>query len=96
MPLVLACGLLASLGALALRFRRARDWPVVATAVLAVGMAHYMLVRPDLFHAAPLDVIGSIVAAWAVTGGLEGRRAGDGRRATAALGLGVLAVACLL
>src|SRR5207249_2234129 len=31
-----------------------------------LGMAHYLLVRTDLFHAAPLAVMVSVLAAWAI------------------------------
>lgn len=66
LPLALVVGLAAALLALTLRFRRERDWPVLATALFAVGMAHYLVVRPDYFHGAPLAVGGSILAAWAI------------------------------
>ena len=66
-PLVLVAGLLASLVSVALRARRETEWPKVAVAVFAVGMAHYLLVRPDLFHTAPLAVLVSVLAAWAVS-----------------------------
>jgi hypothetical protein len=65
LPLALLAGLAASLIALLLRARRA-DWAWLAAAVFAVGMAHYLIVRPDEFHTAPLAVMVSVLAAWAV------------------------------
>jgi len=67
LPLALLITLASSLVVLALCFTRRRDWPLIAGAVFAVGMAHYMLVRPDYFHTAPLAVVAAIVAAWAVS-----------------------------
>jgi hypothetical protein len=65
LPLALVIGLAASLLALLLRARR-DDWPWVATAVFALGMTHYLIVRPDEFHTAPLAVMVSVLAAWAM------------------------------
>ncbi|HEX8053795.1 MAG TPA: hypothetical protein VF517_12450 [Thermoleophilaceae bacterium] len=65
LPLALAIGLAGGLLALALRLRRADPWPV-ATAVFAIGMGHYLLVRADIFHTAPLAVMVAILAAWAL------------------------------
>jgi hypothetical protein len=65
LPLVLVIGLVASLAALALRFERERWWQLAA-AVFAIGMAHYLVTRPDAFHTAPLAVMVSVLAAWAV------------------------------
>ena len=65
LPLALVVGLAGGLLALALRFTRADPWPA-ATAVFAIGMGHYLLVRADLFHTAPLAVMVSILAAWAL------------------------------
>ena len=47
---------------------RASRWWQLATAVFACGMAHYLSIRPDLFHTAPLEVMLSILAAWALAG----------------------------
>ena len=71
LPLALMIGLAGGLIALALRFTRANPWPA-ATAVFAIGMGHYLLVRADLFHTAPLAVMAAILAAWA----LAARRGG--------------------
>jgi hypothetical protein len=65
LPLALVVGLAGALLALALRFRRER-WPEVATAVFALGTAHYLVTRPDAFHTAPLAVMVAILAAWAI------------------------------
>jgi hypothetical protein len=67
LPLALVAGLAGALVALALRFRRER-WPQLATAVFALGTAHYLLTRPDVFHAAPLAVMVAVLAAWAIAG----------------------------
>ena len=65
LPLALVIGLVGGLVALALRFDRADPWPA-ATAVFAIGMGHYLLVRADLFHTAPLAVMVAILAARAL------------------------------
>ena len=65
LPLALVIGLAGGLLALALRFTRADPWPA-ATAVFAIGMGHYLLVRADIFHTAPLAVMVAILAAWAL------------------------------
>jgi hypothetical protein len=65
LPLTLVVGLAGGLVALALRFSREDPWPA-ATAVFAIGMGHYLLVRADLFHTAPLAVMVAILAAWAL------------------------------
>jgi hypothetical protein len=92
LPLALVAGLAGALLALALRFRRER-WPQIASAVFAIGMAHYLLVRPDLFHTAPLAVMVSVLAAWAIAE----RRTGFERspRGIAALAGALLAAAGL-
>ena len=63
LPLVLVLGLVGALAALALRFDRERWWQVAA-AVFAIGMAHYLLTRPDVFHTAPLAVMVAVLGAW--------------------------------
>lgn len=65
LPLALVLGLAGSLLALGLRFRRER-WPQVASAVFALGMTHYLVTRPDVFHTAPLAVMVAVLAAWAI------------------------------
>lgn len=79
LPLVLLAGLAGSLAWVVLRFRRADPGPVAA-AVFAVGMAHYLLVRTDLFHTAPLAVMVAVLAAWAVADVLARRRTPDATR----------------
>jgi hypothetical protein len=74
LPLALVIGLAGALAALAARFRRADPAPVAA-AVFAIGMAHYLLVRTDLFHTSPLAVMVGVVAAWAMAGSLSDARA---------------------
>jgi hypothetical protein len=65
LPLALVVGLGAAVLALALRYRRENAWQV-ATVVFAGGMAHYLVVRADIFHTAPLAVMVSVLAAWAL------------------------------
>jgi hypothetical protein len=65
LPLALVIGLAAALLSLLLRARR-DDWAWLASAVFALGMTHYLIVRPDEFHTAPLVVLVSVLAAWAV------------------------------
>jgi hypothetical protein len=79
LPLALVAGLAGSLAALGLRFTRER-WPQVAVAVFAIGMAHYLVTRADVFHTAPLAVMVSVLASWAVSDA-RGRR--HARRAVA-------------
>jgi hypothetical protein len=83
LPLALVLGLVGSLVALGLRFERGRWWQAGA-AVLAVGMAHYLVTRPDVFHTAPLAVMVAVLASWALADrGYEAVYA-DGRSRTAA------------
>jgi hypothetical protein len=75
LPLVLVIGLVASLAALAVRFERRAHWWQLATAVFAVGMAHYLITRPDAFHTAPLAVMVALLASWAWADGKRARAA---------------------
>ena len=90
LPLALVIGLVGGLLSLALRFTRADPWPA-ATAVFAIGMGHYLLVRADLFHTAPLAVMVAILAAWA----MPSLRARQGPRARRVLGALAAAAAAL-
>jgi hypothetical protein len=72
LPLALLVGLAGGLVALAVRFRRDDPWPV-ASAVFALGMAHYLLVRTDEFHTAPLAIMVAVLGAWAIAGPWAGR-----------------------
>ncbi len=65
LPLALVLGLVGSLVALALRFDRGRWWQLAA-AVFAIGMGHYLITRPDLFHTAPLAVMVAVLGSWAI------------------------------
>lgn len=102
LPLALVAGFAGSLLVLALDFRRERDWPLIATAVYGAGMAHYLLVRPDAFHTAPLAVLVAVLGAWALaaareTLGARERRSSWRRTATlAAATLAALAIAYAL
>jgi hypothetical protein len=101
LPLALVIGLAGALLALALRFRPER-WPQVASAVFALGTAHYLVTRPDVFHTAPLAVMVAVLAAWAIAGRCEpepataedAERSGAAARRVAGLaGAGLAAVA---
>jgi hypothetical protein len=88
LPLVLVVGLVGSLAGLGLRFERERWWQLAA-AVFAVGTAHYLYTRPDVFHTTPLVVMVAVLGAWAIGSvGLPGRR----RLGLAAAGLAALAL----
>ena len=96
LPLALVVGLAGALLALALRFRRER-WPQVATVVFALGTAHYLVTRPDAFHAAPLAVMVAVLAAWAIAGRREGQAAprgspASGRRIASTAGVALAGV----
>ena len=78
LPLALVLGLAGALAALASRFDRERWWQAAA-AVFAVGMAHYLVTRPDLFHTAPLAVMVAVLGAWAMAGRREPGRAPPAR-----------------
>ena len=82
LPLALVLGLAGALLALALRFRRER-WPQVATVVFALGTAHYLVTRPDVFHTAPLAVMVAVLAAWAIAERREKQPAAAGSGASA-------------
>ncbi len=62
-PLLMVIDLAAVLAVLALGFRRDR-WMHVAVAVFGVGMAHYLVTRPDAFHVGPLAVVLAAPSAW--------------------------------
>ena len=91
LPLALVAGLAGALLALTLRFRRER-WPQVATAVFALGTAHYLLTRPDVFHAAPLAVMVAVLAGWAIAGRREKQPAATGSGAPARRVAGIAGV----
>ncbi|MEA2374113.1 MAG: hypothetical protein QOD53_576 [Thermoleophilaceae bacterium] len=71
LPLVLVVGLAGAIAAVFLRARRVDPGPIAA-AVFAIGMAHYLVVRPDLFHTAPLAVMVAVLGAWALAGPWRG------------------------
>jgi hypothetical protein len=78
LPVVLMIGLAGAVGALALRFTRERWWQVAA-GVFAIGMAHYLVTRPDVFHTAPLAVMVAVLGSWAVAERAEPARGGAAR-----------------
>jgi hypothetical protein len=101
LPLALVIGLAGALLALALRFRLER-WAQVASAVFALGAAHYLVTRPDAFHTAPLAVMVAVLGAWAIAGRREPERAtaedseragADARRVAGLAGAGLAALA---
>jgi hypothetical protein len=69
LPLALLVGAGGALVAVAARLRRDDPWPLAA-AVFAAGMAHYMLVRTDEFHTAPLAVMVAVLGSWALASAL--------------------------
>ena len=75
LPLALMIGLAGAIAALALRFTRERWWQVAA-GVFAIGMAHYLVTRPDVFHTAPLAVMLAVLAAWALAERTQPARGG--------------------
>lgn len=97
LPLVAVLGFAGSVAALAGSFRRSTDWTVLAAAIFGLGMAHYLFVRADIFHTAPLVVIDAVLAAWAISAWREADPAGPARRivvgAGALLAAGSLAYA---
>ena len=90
LPLVLMIGLVGAVAALALRYTRARWWQV-AGGVFAIGMAHYLVTRPDAFHTAPLAVMVAVLASWAVASRADPAR--GGRLRSVGVVAAVLAVA---
>jgi hypothetical protein len=95
LPLVLVIGLAAGLAALARASSREAAWRL-AVAIFAIGMGHYLITRPDVFHTAPLAVMASVLVAWAF-GARGGEAAGAGRAIAdrSGLALAVVAVAVL-
>ncbi len=75
-PLLLLLQLAAVLAVLALRFKR-ENWFHVPVAVFAIGMAHYLLTRPDAFHVGPLAVVLAAPSAWVLSYALEALRGRD-------------------
>jgi hypothetical protein len=84
LPLALVVGLVGSLVALGLHFERGPWWQLAA-AVFAVGMAHYLITRADVFHTAPLAVMVAVLGSWAIAGRDEGVRLRPLRNAALAL-----------
>lgn len=92
LPLVLILGLFGALAALAFGFGRERWWQLAA-AVFAVGMTHYMITRPDLFHTAPLAVMVAVLASWALAERGERARGRALRMAATVVAAGAVAYA---
>jgi hypothetical protein len=93
LPLVLVVGLAVGLLGLARTWSRDTGWRL-AVGVFGIGMAHYLITRPDVFHTAPLGVVSAVLVGWAASG----REAVAPARAIAqrsAPALAVLAVAVL-
>ena len=91
LPLVAVLGYAGSSAGLLAGFSRRRDWPVVASIVFGLGMAHYLFVRADVFHTAPLVVVGSVLGAWAIASALGMTASPDLPRRLVAIGGAVLA-----
>ena len=91
LPLVAVLGYLGSSAGLLASFARRRDWATVATIFFGLGMGHYLLVRADIFHTAPLVVIGSVLAAWAIASAVRNGEALDLPRRLVAVGGAALA-----
>lgn len=97
LPLALVLGLAGALVALSLQFDRGLWWQVAA-AVFGIGMAHYLVTRPDVFHTAPLAVMLAVLGSWAIAEPrrervAEGASAGPGRKPIAVLGLAAAGLA---
>jgi hypothetical protein len=82
-PLVLVVGLAVGLSGLALTWSRETTWRL-AVGVFAIGTAHYLITRPDVFHTAPLGVMVAVLVGWAASGKREAAAAQSGRAAPAA------------
>jgi hypothetical protein len=67
LPLVLVVGLAVGLLGLARTWSRDSAWRL-AVGVFGIGMAHYLITRPDVFHTAPLAVVAAVLVGWAVSG----------------------------
>jgi hypothetical protein len=87
LPLVLVIGLATGLVALARTSSREAAWRL-AVAIFAIGMGHYLITRPDVFHTAPLAVMASVLVAWALGSSVFASVAG---RALAVVAVAVLA-----
>ena len=72
LPLALVVGLAVGLAAVARSWRR-EGAQRLAVAVFAIGMAHYLITRADVFHTAPLAVMVALLLAWAVGGATVSR-----------------------
>jgi len=65
LPLMLTIAAAGTLVSLTIQNRR-KLAAIAAPVVFTIGMGNYMLVRPDEFHTAPLEVMTAITAAWAI------------------------------
>jgi len=98
LPLVLVVGLAVGLLGLARTWSAQTAWRL-AVAVFGIGMAHYLVTRPDVFHTAPLGVVAAVLVGWAASGGAAGGgRSGRALRSLAGRwgpALAIVAVAVL-
>jgi hypothetical protein len=99
LPLVLVVGLAIGLAGLARTWSRAGAWRL-AVGVFGIGMAHYLITRPDVVHTAPLAVVVAVLVGWAISGAAPASRSVAARRlavrsgpVVALLGVAVLAYA---
>lgn len=66
LPVVLLLGFAGGALALALTFSRRHDYALLALLTFSLGMAHYLIVRPDVFHTAPLAVCVAVIGVIAI------------------------------
>jgi hypothetical protein len=82
LPVVLLIGFAGGALALLLSSKGRRDYALAALLIFSLGMAHYLIVRPDVFHTAPLAVCVAVVGAIAIARS-AGRAASHGRARSA-------------
>ena len=82
LPLVLVVGLAVGLLGLAGTWSRDGAWRL-AVAVFGIGMAHYLITRPDVFHTAPLAVVAAVLVGWAVSAAAPSERVAPAGRPAA-------------
>ncbi len=96
LPIALLITLALAVATIAVAFKRQRDWPLLAVVTFSIGMAHYMLVRPDYFHTAPLTICVAIVAALAIGQARAAQSGRNVRRTLTLTGAAALTAALLL
>ncbi len=66
LPVVVLLGFAGGALALVLTFSRRHDYALLALLTFSLGMAHYLIVRPDVFHTAPLAVCVAVIGVIAI------------------------------